>query len=54
MVSFDAHSSFFTLDLPNYSKEETMRKKLLYSINNCQAIDGDSTAFVAFYDEDNL
>ncbi len=31
-----------------------MREKLIYAINNCQAIDGDGTAFVGFYDEDNL
>lgn len=36
-----AHTCFFTLDLPEYSSEAVMRAKLLYAIYGCAAIDND-------------
>jgi len=36
-----SHTCFFTLDLPMYSSYEVMRKKILFAIFNCQAIDID-------------
>ncbi len=36
-----AHTCFFTLDLPDYSTEHVMRSKLLYAIYGCAAIDTD-------------
>jgi len=36
-----SHTCFFSLDLPMYSSYEVMRKKLLFAIFNCQAIDID-------------
>ena len=36
-----AHTCFFSLDLPEYENYETLRKKILYAIENCQAIDID-------------
>ena len=35
----EAHTCFFTIDLPQYSSEHIMREKLLYAIHNCTAID---------------
>ena len=37
----ETHTCFFILDLPRYSSLEVMKDKLLYSIENCTAIDGD-------------
>ena len=37
----EAHTCFFSIDLPEYSSEETLRTKLLYAIHNCTAIDND-------------
>eukprot|EP00483_Globobulimina_turgida_P001790 UN01792 len=39
-----SHTCFFTLELPKYSSKEIMKKKLLYAINNCTAIDTDFVA----------
>eukprot|EP01084_Bolivina_argentea_P212487 361192_1 len=39
-----SHTCFFTLELPKYSAKEIMKKKLLYAINNCTAIDTDFVA----------
>jgi len=39
-----SHTCFFTLELPKYSKKEIMKKKLLYAIDNCTAIDTDFVA----------
>ena len=36
-----SHTCFFSIDLPAYSSYETLRKKVLYAIVNCQAIDVD-------------
>jgi len=36
-----AHTCFFSIDLPNYSTAEVLRKKVLYAIYNCTAIDVD-------------
>lgn len=38
-----AHTCFFTLDLPEYSSRHTCKKKLLYAITHCIAIDADNT-----------
>ena len=34
-----AHTCFFTIDLPQYSAAHVMREKLLYAIHNCSSID---------------
>jgi len=36
-----SHTCFFSLDLPTYSSFKILRKKLLFAILNCQAIDID-------------
>ena len=38
-----AHTCYFTIDLPRYSSEDILRKKLLFAIENCPEIDGDQT-----------
>ena len=38
-----AHTCFFSLEIPAYSSLEVLHRKLLYAINNCVAIDSDST-----------
>lgn len=40
----EAHTCFFSLDLPRYSSVEIAREKLRYVIFNCTAIDGDDTS----------
>jgi len=40
----EAHTCFFTIDLPHYSSTCVMRDKLLYAIHNCSVIDKDFTA----------
>ncbi|OQR96419.1 HECT E3 ubiquitin ligase [Achlya hypogyna] len=42
-----AHTCFFALELPPYSSEELLAKKLLYSIYNCQEIDADGDSVAA-------
>jgi len=36
-----AHTCFFSLELPNYSSYEVLRKKIVFAIFNCLAIDVD-------------
>ena len=36
-----AHTCFFSIDLPAYSSEDVMRARLLYAITHCRAIDND-------------
>jgi len=36
-----SHTCFFSLHLPKYSSEEILRKRLLYAISNCVALDAD-------------
>jgi len=36
-----AHTCFFSLELPNYSSYEILRKKIVFAIFNCMAIDVD-------------
>ena len=36
-----SHTCMFALDLPEYSSFEIMKKKMLYAIRECQAIDTD-------------
>jgi len=36
-----SHTCFFSIDLPNYSSLEVLKKKVLYAIYNCTAIDVD-------------
>ena len=38
-----AHTCFFSIEWPKYSSEDIARKKLLYAIQNCEAIDTDTT-----------
>ena len=39
----EAHTCFFTIDLPQYSSTKVCRDKLMYAIHNCTAIDKDLT-----------
>ncbi|ETO22614.1 hypothetical protein RFI_14580 [Reticulomyxa filosa] len=48
----DDNTCFFTLELPKYSSKEIMKKKLLYAISNCYAIDTDFVAQNVNWDED--
>ena len=36
-----AHTCFFSLSLPRYRSEKTMRDRLLYAIHNCVEMDAD-------------
>ena len=36
-----AHTCFFSMELPEYSSEQVMRERLLYAITECVAIDTD-------------
>lgn len=36
-----AHTCFFSLALPNYSKKEILSAKLLYAATNCRSMDSD-------------
>jgi len=36
-----AHTCFFSLEIPNYSSYDILRKKIVFAIYNCQAIDID-------------
>jgi len=36
-----AHTCFFSIDLPNYTSLDILKKKILYAIFNCTAIDVD-------------
>ena len=36
-----AHTCFFSLDLPKYSSREIMKRKIMFAMNNCNAIDAD-------------
>jgi hypothetical protein len=38
-----SHTCYFSLDLPRYSNEDVLRKKLLFAIENCTEIDADQT-----------
>jgi len=38
-----AHTCFFSIEVPKYTSSEVAYSKLLYSVNNCQAIDADNT-----------
>ena len=38
-----AHTCFFSIEWPQYSTLKIAREKLLYAINNCNAIDADNT-----------
>lgn len=38
-----AHTCFFSLDLPEYSSREITKSRLLFAMNNCNAIDADDT-----------
>ncbi|OQR81938.1 HECT E3 ubiquitin ligase [Thraustotheca clavata] len=42
-----AHTCFFALELPPYSSQELLSKKLLYAIYNCQEIDADGDSVAA-------
>jgi len=47
-----AHTCFFSIELPRYTKYEVLRAKLLYAITNCQAIDTDGRAMEIWDDDD--
>ena len=38
-----SHTCYFSLDLPKYSSEDVLRRKLLFAIENCTEIDADQT-----------
>ena len=37
-----AHTCFFSIEWPKYTTAVIAKKKLLYAIRNCKAIDGDA------------
>lgn len=37
-----AHTCYFTIDLPKYSSKDAMRKQILYAVENCLSIDEDN------------
>ena len=39
-----AHTCFFSIDLPAYSTDEIMRKKLTYAMTHTVSIDADASA----------
>ena len=39
-----SHTCFFSVELPKYTKKESMREKILYAVVNCQSIDTDRAA----------
>jgi len=47
-----SHTCFFQLELPRYSCLEVMRKKILYAITECRAIDTDHRAADLDWDAD--
>ena len=47
-----SHTCFFQLDLPNYSSEEVMKKKLSIAMEFCGEIDGDGGANADYEDRD--
>lgn len=47
-----AHTCFFTIDLPNYSSEEVMKKKITIAMEFCGEIDGDGGANPTYEDRD--
>jgi len=57
-----AHTCFFSLELPAYSSVDVLHRRLLFAINNCIAVDADSTEQAqqagrttgAIEDDDNL
>ncbi|KAG9403599.1 hypothetical protein AC1031_006240 [Aphanomyces cochlioides] len=42
-----AHTCFFAIEVPAYSSEELLAKKLIYAIYNCQEIDADGDSLAA-------
>jgi len=48
-----SHTCFFQLELPKYSATEILRKKLLYAITECRAIDTDHAVQNVNWDDDN-
>eukprot|EP00622_Pseudochattonella_farcimen_P003305 FR738450.1.p2 GENE.FR738450.1~~FR738450.1.p2 ORF type:complete len:120 (+),score=23.13 FR738450.1:57-362(+) len=39
-----AHTCFFTIDLPEYTDPECMASRVRYAIENCTSIDNDGSA----------
>ena len=48
----EAHTCFFQLDLPAYSKDKACKEKLLYAIRACGEIDGDAWSGAVIHEED--
>ncbi len=48
-----SHTCFFQLELPRYTHLEVMRKKLLYAVTECRAIDADHAAANVNWDADD-
>ena len=47
-----AHTCFFQLDLPRYSKDSICRDKMIYAIETCGEIDTDAGSGTVLNDED--
>ena len=43
-----AHTCFFSIDMPEYQSDKMMRDKLLVAITMCGEIDTDGTAMTDF------
>lgn len=48
-----SHTCFFQLELPRYTNFEVLKKKLLYAITECRAIDADHAAQNVNWEDDN-
>eukprot|EP01012_Entosiphon_sulcatum_P068166 TRINITY_DN9820_c0_g1_i2.p1 TRINITY_DN9820_c0_g1~~TRINITY_DN9820_c0_g1_i2.p1 ORF type:complete len:319 (-),score=74.33 TRINITY_DN9820_c0_g1_i2:15-971(-) len=48
-----AHTCFFSIELPAYNSVDAMRQKLLYSIYNCRVIDTDGEPTDTMADDDD-
>jgi len=48
-----AHTCFFSVEMPDYSTEEVMKKRILYAITECVVIDTDYNPMEEYDDEDD-
>ena len=49
-----AHTCFFQLDLPRYTKDSACRDKMVYAIESCGEIDTDAGRGVVIHEEDDI
>ena len=48
----ETHTCFFTIDLPNYTTEEILKKRLTTAFEFCGEIDGDGSPNADYEDRD--